>query len=134
MAIGNKGTLAMSERAYDFAKDAALIYLPAAGTLYAALAGIWGLLYVVQIVGTIAAVDTFLGVVLKISSASYNAHGAGADGILKVTDGLPSGINLELTPDQLAGRTSIVLHVSGGLTPNIPVVAPVSVNQSNIAP
>lgn len=45
--------------------------LPALGTLYFALAGIWGLPYGEQIVGTITAVDTFLGVVLGISTAQY---------------------------------------------------------------
>ena len=41
------------------------------GTLYFALAGIWGLPFREEIVGTITAVDTFLGVILGISSANY---------------------------------------------------------------
>ena len=49
--------------------------LPAAGTLYFALAGIWSLPYGEQIVGTITAVDTFLGVILGISAASYKKEG-----------------------------------------------------------
>lgn len=61
----------MSNELYDKLKTIALIILPAAGTLYAALAGIWGLGYAEQVVGTIAAVDTFLGAVLGISSAQY---------------------------------------------------------------
>ena len=44
----------------------------AAGTLYFALAGIWGLPYGEQVVGTITAVDTFLGVILGISTSQYN--------------------------------------------------------------
>lgn len=62
----------MDDRIYDMAKWAAMYLLPAAGTLYFALAGIWGLPYGEQIVGTITAVDTFLGVILGISSAQYN--------------------------------------------------------------
>ena len=62
----------MSNTTYDRLKFIAQGVLPAAGTLYAALAGIWGLPYAEQIVGTIVAVDTFLGVVLKISTAQYN--------------------------------------------------------------
>lgn len=61
----------MSNRTYDALKMVAQIVLPALGTLYFALAGIWGLPYGEQIVGTIAAVDTFLGAVLKISSDRY---------------------------------------------------------------
>ena len=61
----------MSNRVYDILKWVAMYLLPAAGTLYFALAGIWGLPYGEQIVGTITAVDTFLGVLLGISTAQY---------------------------------------------------------------
>lgn len=61
----------MSNKVYDVLKWIAQVGLPAAGTLYSALAGIWGLPYGEQIVGTIVAVDTALGVVLGISSAQY---------------------------------------------------------------
>lgn len=62
----------LSNKAYDILKAIALIWLPAIGTLYFALAGIWILPYPEEIVGTITAVDTFLGAVLGISSANYN--------------------------------------------------------------
>ena len=61
----------MSNKVYDILKWIAMYLLPAAGTLYFALAGIWGLPYGEQIVGTITAVDTFLGVLLGISTAQY---------------------------------------------------------------
>ena len=62
----------MTNETYDFLKYVAQIVLPAAGTLYGALAGIWGLPYGEQIVATIAAADLFLGAVLKISTDDYN--------------------------------------------------------------
>lgn len=62
----------MSNKVYDILKWIAMLFLPALGTLYFALAGIWGLPYGEQIVGTITAVDTFLGVILGISTAQYN--------------------------------------------------------------
>lgn len=62
----------MSNKTYDVLKWIAQFLLPAAGTLYFALAGIWGLPYGEQVVGTITAVDTFLGVLLGISAANYN--------------------------------------------------------------
>lgn len=46
--------------------------LPGSGTLYFALAGIWGFPYGEQIVGTITAVVTFINVLLGISTANYN--------------------------------------------------------------
>lgn len=62
----------LSNKTYDVLKWIAQFFLPAAGTLYFALAGIWGLPYGEQIVGTITAVDTFLGVILGISTMNYN--------------------------------------------------------------
>lgn len=61
----------LSDKTYDTLKWIAMYLLPAAGTLYFALAGIWGLPYGEQIVGTITAVDTFLGVLLGISTIQY---------------------------------------------------------------
>ncbi len=61
----------MSDKVYDILKWIALYLLPALGTLYFALAGIWNFPYGEQVVGTITAVDTFLGVILGISSAKY---------------------------------------------------------------
>jgi hypothetical protein len=62
----------MSNKVYDVLKFICQIVLPAIGTLYFALAGIWGFPYGEQIVGTITAVDTFLGVILGISTIDYN--------------------------------------------------------------
>ena len=62
----------MSNNVYDVLKWVAMYLLPALGTLYFALAGIWGLPYGEQIVGTITAIDTFLGVILGISTVQYN--------------------------------------------------------------
>ena len=69
----------MSNKVYDVLKWIAIIFLPAAGTLYFALAGTWGLPYGEQIVGTITATDTFLGVILGISSVQYKKTGVHID-------------------------------------------------------
>lgn len=61
----------MNNKVYDVLKFIAQIVLPAIGTLYFTLAGIWGFPYGEEIVGTITAIDTFLGVLLGISSARY---------------------------------------------------------------
>ena len=61
----------LSNKVYDILKWIALYLLPALGTLYFALSGIWGLPYGEQVVGTITAADTFLGVLLGVSSAAY---------------------------------------------------------------
>ena len=67
-----------SNKTYDILKWIAQILLPALGTLYFALASIWGFPYAEQIVGTITAVDAFLGVLLGISTKnSYKENGDG---------------------------------------------------------
>ena len=66
----------LSNKVYDVLKWIAMYLLPAVGTLYFALSGIWGFPYGEQVVGTITAVDTFLGVILGISTATYNKREA----------------------------------------------------------
>ena len=62
----------MNNKTYDILKYIAQIVLPALGALYFALSQIWGLPYGEQIVGTITALDCFLGTILGISTAVYN--------------------------------------------------------------
>lgn len=62
----------MTDKMYDVLKWVAQILLPAVATLYFAIAQIWGLPYGEQIVGTITAIDAFLGALLGISTYQYN--------------------------------------------------------------
>lgn len=61
----------ISNKVYDILKWIAQYLLPALGTLYFALSTIWGFPYGEQIVGTITAIDAFLGAILGLSSATY---------------------------------------------------------------
>ena len=69
----------MKNETYDILKYIAQILLPAIATLYFAVANIWGLPYGEQIVGTITAIDAFLGVCLGISSDNYHKSIGGSD-------------------------------------------------------
>ena len=62
----------MSNKVYDILKYIAQIVLPALATLYFALAKIWGFPYGSEIVGTLAAIDAFMGALLQISTNQYN--------------------------------------------------------------
>ena len=65
----------LSNKVYDALKWIALILIPAVGTLYFALSKIWGdsiFPYPAEIVGTLTAVDAFLGAILQISTDNYN--------------------------------------------------------------
>ena len=62
----------MKNSVYDVLKYIAQILIPAIATLYFSVSQIWGLPYGEQIVGTLTAVDAFLGVCLGISSDNYH--------------------------------------------------------------
>lgn len=114
----------LSNQAYNVLKFIALVLLPALGTLYFAVAGIWGLPAAEQVVGTIVAVDTFLGVVLGLSSNNFKKNlvaGTGdapppaTDGILHIDtmDPLKDIYQFEIgTPlDEVATKDTITLKV-----------------------
>ena len=65
----------MTNKLYDILNYIALILLPAIATLYFALSNIWHLPYTEQVVGTITALDTFLGMILKMSKDIYLKDG-----------------------------------------------------------
>ena len=64
----------MNNKVYDILKWIAQILLPALGTFYFAIATIWSLPAPDAVVGTITAVDAFLGAVLGISTIAYNKN------------------------------------------------------------
>lgn len=61
----------MSDKLYDVLAIIGRLILPALGTLYFALAKIWGLPLGEEIVGTLSAVTIFLNAVLKIKSDQF---------------------------------------------------------------
>lgn len=100
----------ISNQAYDILKYIAQYVLPGLGTLYFALATIWGLPYGEQVVGTITAVDTFLGILLGISTSRYDG-----DGVLRIdsSNAEKDIYRLEMnTPlEEMQNKTSVNLKV-----------------------
>lgn len=66
--------MTMTNKTYDILKWIAQIALPALAALYAAVSSIWGFPYGEEIVGTISAVDVFLGALLQVSTKNYNKN------------------------------------------------------------
>ena len=62
-------------KTYDTLKWVAQFLLPALGTLYFTISSIWGLPYGEQVLGTITAIDLFLGAILGLSSSKYEGDG-----------------------------------------------------------
>lgn len=65
----------LSNKTYDILKWIAQYLLPGLGTLYFTLSSLWGLPNGTAVVGTITALDTFLGFLLGISSNAYQGDG-----------------------------------------------------------
>jgi hypothetical protein len=100
----------MIQRHYDTLKNWAQIYLPALGTLYFTIATIWHIPYAEEVLGSIIAVDTFLGVILKISTGKYTPP---TDGDLLVDPDRAGRYQLDIaTPlDDIPGKNQIRLNV-----------------------
>lgn len=100
---------------YDFFKDATTIYIPSLGVLYAALAAIWHWGFSVEVVGTAAALTTFLGVVLKISSNRVANLPTQYDGSLIANDPDPEKDTYRLEFDKnlpdMANQKQVTLKV-----------------------
>lgn len=78
---------------YDLLKKIVQLGLPALGALYAGLSELWGLPYGQQIVGTLALLTVFGGVILGFSSRSFADSEYKYDGEVVVTetnDGRPA--------------------------------------------
>lgn len=76
----------LGDTGYNAMKPTATIILPALGALYFALAQIWGLPKAEEVTGSIAAINTFVGVILAVSSKTYNNSDARFVGEIQVHD------------------------------------------------
>jgi hypothetical protein len=107
----------LSNKTYDQAKFVAQILLPGVGTLYFAIAAIWGLPKADEVVGTITAVDAFLGLLLGLSSSSYNKDAGNYDGEVFVEDRgdfktLTLGLESHEDVDTIANKSQVTLKVT----------------------
>lgn len=92
----------LDNKIYDILKWVAQILLPAIGTLYFGLSQIWGWGAVDKVMGTITAVDAFLGLFLGISSFHYDGEGT-------ITVDMESGnSDLVLETDDFSGSSKMV--------------------------
>lgn len=107
--------LMMGNKYYDVLKYVAQIVLPASGTLYFALSQIWGLPNGEEIVGTIVALNAFLGVMLGLSSAAYNQSGskfAGTIDIFEDEEAKKFSLNMDEDPYDLDKKDEVTFKVN----------------------
>jgi hypothetical protein len=106
----------LGNKAYDKMKFVALILLPAMTTLYFTLGAIWKLPHVEEVIGSMTAFDTFLGLVLGLSTKSYNGSEAKYAGqiVIHTPDEGPKMYSLELNgpPEDLDMKKEITFKVA----------------------
>lgn len=118
----------LNDSAYNVVKRSATIVLPALATLYFALAQIWHLPKTEEVVGTITAMNTFLGVIIQISKKSYYASNAPYVGEIKVEeseDGSRKVFSLVVDgdPESLENMDQATFKINSD-TGNTPIVKP----------
>jgi hypothetical protein len=105
----------LSNKWYDRAKWLVQIVLPAISAAYFALAELYEWDNALKVVGTLAIVTTFLGVILGLSSAQYNSSGLQYDGqmLVRVDPGGALTPKLELNEgfDKLNEQGDLKLQV-----------------------
>lgn len=102
--------MVFNNKVYSTLKWIAMYLLPALGTLYFGIASVWGLPYAEQVLGTITAIDTFLGVVLGISTACYQGDGK----LIINPEGKDDEIEMDDSYFELADGNKVVLKVERG--------------------
>lgn len=106
----------ISNKLYSKLKWGIAIVLPAISTLYFTLGSIWGLPYVSEVIGSIAALTTFLGIIVGVSSKSYYNSDARYDGSVNVYDTphdtVLYSLDLNQEPERIITKKEIVFRVN----------------------
>lgn len=107
--------LQFSDRTYLFLKWFVSIVMPATATMYFTVAKLWGYdTHIEQVMGTMVAINTFLGVVLGISNYNYNKDDGKYDGTMivnKSEDGQVYKLDLKDDPIRLGTKNEVIFKV-----------------------
>lgn len=107
----------LNSKVYDTMKWVVQIFMPALITLYTGLASAWNWDHVVPTTTTLAAITTFLGVLLGLSSASWRASNDRNAGELRHVDndadtGMPNlALTLFKTPGEIVNKETVTFKV-----------------------
>jgi hypothetical protein len=108
-------TVQLSNPAYDQLKRISTVVLPGLSALYFTLAQIWGLPAAEQVVGTIAAVNLFVGVLINFSSKAYNGPTM-YDGVVDIEPTAAGGKGYSLvlngSPEDLDNKAEVRFKVN----------------------
>jgi hypothetical protein len=118
MPEGPTTNLQLSNPIYDQLKRVSTVFLPGLATLYFTLAQIWGLPAAEQVVGSITAVNLFFGLLIGLSSKSYNGPDK-YDGAIEIVPTASGGKSYSLAlnsqPEVLDGKTEVRFRIDNQL-------------------
>lgn len=118
------GNFKLKSKTYDFFKKLVEIVLPASASLYFGLSVIWGFPGGEKVVGSLALVTTFLGVVIGISKSNYEASGDKFDGSLLINQDPENGLSFNMdvrdAGDDILEKDEIVLRAVHSYLPQAP--------------
>lgn len=106
----------LPDKIYDFLKWTTLIAIPAFGTFYSGLAGLWNLPYANEVAGSCLLLATLLGVLIGVATRSYNKSDSKYDGTLVISDAanpeVPTNYNFNVGDlDKLEQKGAVTLKV-----------------------
>lgn len=105
----------LGDKIYNVVKNGAMVVLPALSAFYYALATIWGWPEPEKVVGTLAALNVFLGVVAVVAKVLYDKSGAGFDGTvdLQHVDGQKTVVmDIQTHPEDMLSQKTVTLKVN----------------------
>lgn len=79
----------LSGRTYEWLKFAATVLFPGVTALYLALGNLWNFPHVEEVAGTLMAINTFIGLIVKVSSDQYQREDKNFDGVIVIDDSGP---------------------------------------------
>jgi Putative phage holin Dp-1 len=119
-SVGGRSPL-LSSSTYNVLKQVAQFGLPLLGALYYALGQIWHFPDVAQVMASVAAVNTILGVVLGYSTATYNASESKYAGIIQVGEEGLAQLVLHHNPEDLIRQAEGIFKLEP-----VPQTAPIT--------
>lgn len=105
--------LQLSSPLYDKLKKSATVILPGLSSLYFTLSQIWGLPAGEQVVGTIAAINLFVGLLINLSTRSYNDDQYAGSILVKEIDGEKQALlSLDGFPEDLTNVKAVKFKIN----------------------
>lgn len=106
---GTNSGLVLSDRTYDVLRGVVEKVFPGLGAFYALVAGFWGWGHIVEVVGTLAGLATFCGILLTLARVGYVPP-------VEIQDPHYDG---EVTSDIIDGQPALRLELNPASTQNL---------------